>query len=99
MNREHHKLRYWLLLKPDIRAAVGGVKQMHRLVEAFGKLNRQATLIQEQAAFHPGWFQSDVNTIGEAECLQRDDLKPSSDIVVMPETYSGEFLSYARILP
>ena len=99
MNREHHKLRYWLLLKPDIRAAVGGVKQMHRLVEAFGKLNRQATLIQEQADFHPDWFLSNVNTISEAEWLQKDDLKPSTDIVVMPETYSGEFLSYARILP
>ena len=99
MNRKHHKLRYWFLLKPDIRAAVGGVKQMHRLVEAFGKLNRQATLIQEQADFHPDWFLSNVNTISEAEWLQKDDLKPSTDIVVMPETYSGELLSYARSLP
>ena len=99
MSSKENKLRYWLLMKPDISVPLGGVKQMHRLAEAFGKLNRQATLIQEQADFHPGWFQSDVNTISEAEWLRRDDLDPSKDIVLMPETYNGEFLSYASILP
>ena len=53
---------------------------MHRLAEALGKLNRQAILIQVQADFHPHWFQSDVNTISEAEWLKQDDLNPSTDL-------------------
>ena len=99
MSSAHHKLRYWLLLKPDVSAAKGGVKQMHRLAEAFVKLGRHATLIQEEASFHPGWFDSEVNTISEKDWLRRSDLKPTTDVVVLPETYSGECLGYAPDLP
>ena len=71
---------------------------MHRLAEAFLKLGSHATLIQEEASFHPDCFYSEVNTIGEADWLRGSDLKPATDIVVLPETYNGEFLSYAPYL-
>ena len=71
---ENHKLRYWLLLKPDVSAARDGVKQMHRLAGAFLKLGRHATLIQYEASFYPGWFYSEVNTMSEADWLRSSDL-------------------------
>ena len=91
--------RYWLLLKPDVVQPTGGIKQMHRLSEALGQLGREATLIQNKAEFHPGWFESSVNTISETEWLKRTDLSPERDIVVMPETYNGEFLTFSPELP
>tara|TARA_B100000674_G_scaffold499234_1_gene543037 strand:- start:9876 stop:10898 length:1023 start_codon:yes stop_codon:yes gene_type:complete len=91
--------RYWLLVKPDVAHPTGGIKQLHRLAEALGELNREATLIQDKADFHPGWFESNVNTISETEWLKRTDLAPEQDIVVMPETYNGEFLTFAPELP
>ena len=87
--------RYWLLIKPDISSPTGGIKQMHRLGEALGKLNREATLIQDNAEFHPGWFHSNMKTISESDWRKRPDLNTERDLVIMPETYSGEFLSFA----
>ncbi|MCB4411511.1 glycosyltransferase [Synechococcus sp. MU1611] len=91
--------RYWLLVKPDVAHPTGGIKQLHRLAEALGKLDREATLIQDKAEFHPGWFESRVNTISETNWLKQTDLSPERDIVVMPETYNGEFLTFAPELP
>ena len=71
--------RYWLALHPDVHKPIGGVKQMHRLAEAITANGRQATLIQLDAAFHPGWFSSDVNTVSlggmeeGAQCLRRQE--------------------------
>ena len=50
------KVRYWILLYPDIAKPIGGVKQIHRLAEAFIKLGRDATIVQENKLFHPKWF-------------------------------------------
>lgn len=87
---------YWLALHPDIKRPIGGVKQVHRLAEALSLCGRQATLIQSSAAFHPGWFSSDVNTISHAEWLKiRFELRPDRDVVVLPETYMNVFESYA----
>ena len=66
--------RYWLAIHPDISKPIGGVKQMHRFAEALVLCGRQATLIQEQADFHPGWFESQVDTISLASWRQRSDL-------------------------
>ena len=87
--------RYWLMVKPDTSNPTGGIKQLHRLAEALNELNREATLIQDEKDFHPGWFQSRVNTISEADWKKKTDLNPERDIVIMPETYNGEFLSFA----
>lgn len=87
--------RYWLVVKPDTSKPTGGIKQLHRLAEALNELNREATLIQDEKDFHPGWFQSRVSTISEADWKNKADLNPERDIVIMPETYNGEFLSFA----
>ena len=81
--------RYWLAIYPDIRKPIGGAKQMHRFAEALMRCGRQATLIQEQADFHPGWFKSNVNTISLADLQRRSDLDPRRDVVVLPETFLG----------
>ena len=72
---------------PDIRKPIGGAKQMHRFAEALMHCGRQATLIQESADFHPGWFESHVQTIALADWRQRRDLDPRTDVVVLPETF------------
>ena len=59
--------RYWLALHPDIRRPIGGVKQVHRLAEALNYFGRKATIIQEDASFHPGWFKSNVSTISHSD--------------------------------
>ncbi len=91
--------RYWLALHPDVRKPIGGAKQMHRLAEALMHCGRQATMIQEQADFHPGWFKSDVQTIALADWRQRCDLDPCTDVVVLPETFLPALPRYGQNLP
>ena len=91
--------RYWLALRPDIERPIGGVKQMHRLAEALTRCGRQATIIQDSAEFHPGWFSSQVQTIAYKEWLIRADLTPERDLVVLPETFVNVFNRYAPTLP
>ena len=91
--------RYWLALHPDIRKPIGGAKQMHRFAEALMCCGRQATLIQEQAEFHPGWFQSQVKTISLADWRQLRDLNPRTDVVVLPETFLPALPTYRPGLP
>ena len=79
--------RYWLALHPDVARPIGGVKQMHRLAEALARCGREATIIQESADFHPGWFSSQVETISLKNWVRRKDLSPASDLVVLPETF------------
>ena len=95
-------MRYWLVAHPDISRAVGGVKQMHRLAECISRAGREATLIQEDASFHPGWFDSNVSTISFKDWLSlrnNGSLNPSRDVVIVPETYIGGVFEYADKLP
>ena len=92
-------LRYWLALHPDVVRPIGGVKQMHRLAEALVRCGRQATIIQDSADFHPGWFCSQVETISLKDWVRRNDLVPSRDLVVIPETFVRAFDQYAFHLP
>ena len=94
-----NKRRYWLALHPDIRKPIGGAKQMHRFAEALMHCGRQATLIQERADFHPGWFESQVHTIALANWIKRSDLHPSSDVLVLPETFLPALPRYGPGLP
>jgi glycosyltransferase involved in cell wall biosynthesis len=94
-----HPRRYWLALHPDIRKPIGGAKQMHRFAEALTRCGRQATLIQERADFHPGWFDSQVNTIALSDWRQRTDLDPRRDVVVLPETFLPVVPRYGQGLP
>lgn len=94
-------LHYWLVVHPDIKSPVGGVKQMHRLAEAIVSVGRQATIIQDMASFHPGWFTSSVNTISHESWIAKRDsiLSPHSDILIFPETYIQSIRDYSRGLP
>ena len=94
-----NKRRYWLALHPDIRKPIGGAKQMHRFAEALMHCGREATIIQEEADFHPGWFESQVHTIALANWLKRSDLHPSSDVLVLPETFLPALPRYGPGLP
>jgi glycosyltransferase involved in cell wall biosynthesis len=91
--------RYWLALHPDISRPIGGVKQMHRFAEALTACGREATLVQESADFHPGWFASSVRTMALAEWRTRNDLSPERDVVVLPETFLAAFRDYRPGLP
>lgn len=90
--------RYWLLLFPDLKRPIGGVKQMHRLAEALAGLGRSATLVQEHADFHPGWFESQVTTISLEDWLQLS-LNPNCDRVILPETFLTQIRHYAPGIP
>jgi len=92
--------RYWLALHPDLQRPIGGVKQMHRLAEALNRCGRQATLIQDAEAFHPGWFSSEVATISCKRWRRLlAELQPDRDVVLLPETFLNVFSSYAPGLP
>ena len=94
-----HPHRHSFALHPDLRRPIGGAKQVHRLVEALGALDRQATIIQQEASFHPGWFSSQVATIGLEQFKTRDDLRPDRDVIVLPETFLAALPRYAPGLP
>ena len=81
------KFRYWILLYPDIATPIGGVKQIHRLAEAFTQIGRQITIVQENQSFHPNWFKSKVNTISLSDWTNLKDIKADTDIIIMPETF------------
>lgn len=93
-------LRYWLALHPDVKRPIGGVKQMHRLAESLRRLGREATIIQDQSDFHPGWFASDVATISQQRWRALlPELRSDRDVVVLPETFLSVFEAYAPGLP
>ena len=74
---------------------------MHRLAECFVALGRAAYIIQDDAAFHPGWFDSKVNTISRTDWLKLSTttLSPSEDVLVIPETFLFEINTFAKNLP
>lgn len=94
-------MRYWLSLHPDISRPIGGVKQMHRLAEAIQASGRQAILIQESEDFHPGWFNSSVQTISFSKwkALRDTSLDPCQDILIVPETFLHVIDDYSGCLP
>lgn len=91
--------RYWLALYPDTQKIIGGVKQMHRLAEGLNTLGMEASIIQDNASFHPGWFRSSVSTVDKSSWSSNSVLAPSTDIVVLPETYITVLATYKPGLP
>lgn len=94
-----NSFRYWFALHPDLPRPIGGVKQVHRLAEALSDLGRQATIVQEEASFHPGWFRSNVSTVGLSDLQRRTDLDPANDIFVLPETFINVLEHYFPAFP
>ena len=88
--------RYWLVCHPDLQRPVGGVKQIHRLAESIKSCGRQATIIQTDSQFHPGWFCSDVDTISHKEWLE---LRKSNQITLLIFLFSLKliFLKFQNI--
>ena len=90
--------RYWLALHPDIRKLSAALSKCTALPRRSAHAG-QATLIQDDAYFHPGWFQSQVSTISFSAWKQRQDLNPQTDVVVMPETFLPAIPRYGPGLP
>ncbi len=86
---------YWIALHSDKHTPIGGVKQIHRLAEVLEDLGRKTTIIQESKSFHPGWFKSNVKTISLNDFIaDKKSLKPSKDIIIMPETFLNFLPNY-----
>ena len=79
--------RFWILAFPDLSKPVGGVKQMHRVGEAIKACGHEVVLVQDDAGFHPGWFQSALPTIDRKSWMQRTDLVPERDVLILAETF------------
>ena len=94
-------MRYWFLLRPDISRPIGGVKQIHRLAESISRTGRSAIVIQDDKAFHPGWFTSSVETISFKDWtnLCRKGFDKSSNCLIVPETFASCISSYSKIIP
>ena len=91
--------RYWFALHPDLTRPIGGVKQVHRLAETLISLGREATLIQEDPAFHPGWFESRVPAVAQKTLFASAGLDAERDVVVLPETFLPHLPSYLPGIP
>ncbi len=94
-----HHYNYWIGLHHDTNKPIGGVKQIHRLVEALNTLGRKATIIQESTLFHPGWFESQVNTVSLEDFMAKKDLNPKNDVLIIPETYIKRIGKYFKGIP
>ena len=94
-------MRYWFLLRPDVSRAIGGVKQIHRLVESITSTGRSAVIIQDDKDFHPGWFTSNVETISfnDWSKLCRKGFDQSANCLVVPETFAASVFTYSKIIP
>lgn len=94
-------MRYWFLLRPDISRPIGGVKQIHRLVESIASTGRSAVIIQDDKDFHPGWFTSNVETISFDDWtnLSLRGFDKSANCLVVPETLAACVFSYSKIIP
>lgn len=79
--------RFWILVWPDLPRPVGGVKQIHRVAESIQACGHQVTLVQEDASFHPSWFHSALPTTDRKSWMQRRDLLPECDVVILAETF------------
>ena len=78
---------YWIVLFPDFNLPSGGILQLHRLAEIFISLNRKVYIVQDDPNFHPSWFSSSVPTVASSDWNYGLKLDPSSNIIILPETY------------
>lgn len=92
-------LHFWFALHPDIQKPIGGVKQIHRLCEVLSSLGYVSTLIQDDSAFKPNWFVSNVDTISRNYFRKSVTLSKTRDILVLPETFINHFCDYAKGIP
>ena len=76
-----------VLVYPDLPKPVGGIKQMHRVAEAIQACGHEVVLVQDERAFHPGWFHSDLPTTDRQSWSARTDLTPERDVVILAETF------------
>ena len=89
---------FWFHLYPDINKPIGGVKQIHRSAEIIQSLGHRSFLVQDDPNFHPGWFESKVQTISRREWSSLE-LDPSSNIAVFAETFILALANLRRGLP
>ena len=91
-----HPYRYWLALHPDIPRPLAEEADAP-LAEALNNLGREARIIQENAAFHPGWFSSDVNTISYPEFRSNTDSTQIEMLLFFPRLFCQCCLSMHRV--
>ena len=91
--------RFWILVWPDLPRPVGGVKQIHRVAEAIQACGHEVALVQEDASFHPGWFHSVLPTTDRKSWMQRRDLLPERDVVILAETFVPLLISLQPGIP
>ena len=72
---------------------------MHRLAEAIHACGHQVVLVQEDAAFHPRWFRSDLPTTDRRSWLERTDLRPERDVLILAETFLPALTRFQPGLP
>lgn len=94
-----YRRRYWFAVHPDISKPIGGVKQIHRLAEALISLGRNVHLIQDSIDFHPAWFDSDLPVISFLDFRSLQDLHPSTDVIILPETFLSILPQYFPGIP
>ena len=80
-------LRIRVLCVPDLTKPIGGVKQLHRLVEVLAGLGHDAAIVCQQEGFRPGWFSSTAPCRSLANCEQAGDFTQPDTVLVVPETY------------
>lgn len=80
-------LRIRVLCLPDQTKPIGGVKQLHRLVEALQQLGHDAAVVSETDGFRPDWFASTAPTRSLRSCQQAGDFARADTVLVVPETY------------
>ena len=84
---QNNNLSFWILAFPDLKKPIGGIKQLHRVSEALCSLGFKSFLVQENADFKPDWFTSTVNTVSKSEWTSYNNLDPSSNVIILPETF------------
>lgn len=80
-------LKVRALCLPDVKAPIGGVKQLHRHVEHLVGLGIDASIVTESVGFSPGWFDTSAPSLSLDECLARGDFDSLNCILLVPETY------------
>ena len=95
-----NKKRFWFLAYPDIPKPVGGIKQIHRVAELIDSLGFQSCLVQQNATFHPQWFESSVRTVDLDQWHElQNELNPDLDYIVIAETFIPIIESLPQSIP
>ena len=94
------KKRFWFLAYPDIPKPVGGIKQIHRVAELLESLGFQSCLVQQNATFHPQWFESSVRTVDVDQWQKlQNELHSKQDYIVIAETFLPIIESLPQSIP